>query len=136
MSINLEKDRMLCMVIPEDKISVGAIGVMVEGWTRGFVMQDRATDEIYGLWRMKRVGGERNWYEIRLKPGHDNPMEYIRQSLVQVFQVLIDKIGIPAEVACFYPPPELDALATIKWLEKMDLVEVVAIEMEGNHERS
>jgi hypothetical protein len=128
MSVNFNTDQLLCMVVVDDNLAVQVMGPENKpehGWIRGWVLQNRATREIWATYRFCYKGGDRSWYEIH--PGEQNDLTEtrLRCGLEDVFKTAGKRFGLEVVVECFYPPNRGENLQeTINFLVENDLVEV------------
>lgn len=126
------KDKLICMLVVDDKLAEAVMGKTVSGYWRGFVMQNRETGEVRGEYRFKYANGDRNWHKITM-PSITDPekaKEKIHESMEQVLNTANELLGLPFRVEAFFPPDDGgDPVKTIEWLEKKDLIEVTRAPM-------
>lgn len=116
------KQKLRCFMTIDDRLGehFGHAGV---AYWRAFILEDRATGEVFGLYRFKHKDGSRNW--IRLTPHGQGQAaaETLRCGLEDVINTAASSVGLPYRAECFYPPDdEGDPQKTIDWLLKYDLI--------------
>ena len=122
-----EKEKLLCMMVLDDDVAAQLSREAGPAFWRGFIVQDRATGQIFAKFRYRYANGERNWYEIQPHQQNDQTMLTLRckleDSLVGIAGHL--HIDLSRAIKCFYPPDdEGDPTRILSWLEERDLIEI------------
>ena len=127
--IDLAKEKILCLIVVDDKISELAHGERIPAYLRAFVLQDRQTGDVYAMTRFKQADGSRRWTKLQ-KDGHTAD-DYCKE-IEAIFHLAIKTLNYEGDnpVSCFYPPKELGPMESIEWMEKMNLIEVTKVPVE------
>jgi len=134
--LDLNKDKLVCMIVIDDVISERTSNppVHVNGCVRAFVLQDRSTQEVNGMWRWKYSEEKRSWHGVVPWPrvSLQADIDKLVSGLTGGFKALASKAGLDPDVVvtCHFPPDdEGDPLRTILWLEKNDLMEIKVVDI-------
>jgi hypothetical protein len=130
------KEKLLCMMLVDDKYSGLLSPNAGDAFFRAFIVEDRKTKDVIIKFRFKYKNGKRNWYEATHKTlKGKEAMEYFRSGMELTLIEGTEAFGLPVPddfVQCFYPPDdEGDAMKTIEWLVEKDLIEVERTAMTG-----
>jgi len=141
MMLDFRKDRLLAMLVVDDSLGAELYGEAARGlaYLRGWILQNRATGEIWATWRFKRPDGQRNWYELHPKKGSIEAPEQLetrfRCGIEDVFNLAARRLNVRAEQTWHYPPSrEMTEREILDWLMAEGLMEVVGVEPEPEPE--
>jgi hypothetical protein len=131
MSWNANTEKLLCLVLLDDKYAPRLSDRAGQAFARAFIVEDRASGEIRMMFRFRyKDPDERSWYEARpdQKKGIE-AVEFLRHAIQDVWVTATAMLGgrrLPDDaVKAFYPPDDGgDPGRTIIWLEMQDLVEI------------
>jgi hypothetical protein len=124
------KQKLLCFMLIDDSLGEKIYGPEAKGiaYWRAFIVEDRKTGEVMGMYRFKHPDGTRNWVHIKPKnpaEKRDAVVARLRCGLEDTINIAAKVAGLPNRVQCFYPPDDGgDAGKTIIWLEQHDLIEI------------
>jgi hypothetical protein len=127
MSCNLNEERLLCLIVLDDRYAHLLSYMAAPAFFRAFIVRSRTTALVTMRMRFKYANGERPWYEVTLQKPEQEALEDFRAGIDRILNVAAAAIGCtlpPGAVLFFYPPDdEGDGSKTIEWLQKMDLIE-------------
>jgi hypothetical protein len=99
---------------------------------RGFIVQDRETNEVTLKYRFKYGDDKRSWYWVTPQSESD-AVEHLESTMQTLITMTARHTGIdlPDNVlVCFHPPDDQgDWNHTVAWLLERDLLEITSIEL-------
>jgi hypothetical protein len=119
---NATEEKLVCLIVLDDDITekIG-VGDVQGGYLRGFVVRNRTSGNVTARYRFNQPDGQ-SWYEIKPKGTADTSEG--AESLCRVLEAAFTKVSRGSSVDCFYPPDDNGCpMATVLWLEKLDLIE-------------
>lgn len=127
MGFDLGKEKILCLIVVDDEVSKTMRGQFIPAYLRAFILQNRESGKIYATYRFKQADGSRKWVEL-YEDG--KTADGYREAIEAIFRFTMKASGYEGDepVSCFYPPENLSPMESLKWMEKMDLIEVTKVE--------
>ena len=132
MPFDLNKEKIRCLVVLDDKVASKLCSRPGPAYFRGFILESRETHHVFALYRFKYEDGERNWFQLKPKEQNDVEVrvEELRCGVENVLKLGLEMFGVDERTAenaiqCYYPPDDGgDPAKTIIWMDQQDLVEI------------
>jgi hypothetical protein len=135
--IELNKEKVLCMLVLNDDLGAALSDRASDAFWRGFITQNRATGEINGKMRFKYIDPpETSWMACDLSAENQRKSVAERVACLQegieciilgsIQERHAENLAPPKGAFTTHWPPDDggDLMATVRWLEEMDLINV------------